>query len=108
MIKASGRAPVGERPVDRAPAGHRCTQTFIAALRHDGIHAPGVIPGPMDMGTFDLCVKSILAPTLRDGDIVILDDLAAHRGARAADIPERVRARFMFLPNSASRSAANP
>jgi len=98
MIKTSGWAPVGERLVDHAPAGHWNTQTFIAALRHDGIHAPGVIPGPMDMGTFDLCVESILAPTLRDGDIVILDNLAAHRSARAAEIPESVGARFMFLP----------
>jgi len=52
----------------------------------------------MDGKTFELYVGNFLAPTLRDGDIVILDDLAARRSARAAGIPERVGARLAFLP----------
>jgi len=75
MVKASGWAPVGGRLIDHAPAGHRNTQTFIMALRHDGGHAPGITDGSMDMGTFDLYVERILAPALRRGDIVILDNL---------------------------------
>jgi len=98
MIKTAGRAPVGKRPVDHAPAGHRKLRTFIAALHHDGIHAPGVTDGAMDGRTFEPCVEGFLAPTLRDGDIVVLDDLAARRSARAAETLERVGARFAFLP----------
>jgi len=98
MVKASGWAPVGERLIDHAPAGHWNTQTFIMALRHDGVHAPGITDGSMDMGTFDLYVERMLAPALRRGDIVILDNLAAHRSARAAEILESVGARFSFLP----------
>jgi len=98
MVETSGWAPVGERLVGRAPAGNRNTRTFIAALRHDGIHAPGVIDGAMDGKTFELYVEGFLAPTLRDGDIVVLDNLTAHRSPKAAEILERVGARFAFLP----------
>jgi len=64
--------------------------TFIAALRDDGIHALGVTDGSMDMGSFELCVEAILAPALEEGDIVILDNLAAHGSAKAAKILESI------------------
>lgn len=65
------------RLIDHAPAGRWNTQTFIAGLRHDRIDATGIINGAMDKEMFDLYVKGILAPTLRPGDVVILDNLPA-------------------------------
>lgn len=112
MTKATGWAPVGDRLVDHAPAGRWNTQTFIAGLRplgrfafadrlparHDRIDATGIINGAMDKDMFDLYVEGILAPTLRPGDVVILDNLPVHRSTAAADILREVGAWFLFLP----------
>ena len=83
---------------DKAAHGHWNTQTFIAALRHDKIDATGIISGPMDKKMFDLYVEGILAPTLRSGDVVILDNLPAHRSTVAASILKDIGAWFLFLP----------
>ena len=98
MIKAAGWAPEGTRLIDHTPGGHWNTQTFIAALRHDKIDATGIISGPMDKKMFDLYVEGILAPTLRSGDVVILDNLPAHRSTVAASILKDIGAWFLFLP----------
>ena len=98
MTKAAGWAPEGTRLIDHAPAGHWNTQTFIAGLRHDKIDATGIISGPMDKEMFDLYVESTLAPTLRPGDVVILDNLPAHRSTLAASILKEIGAWFLFLP----------
>ena len=98
MTKAAGWAPEGTRLIDHAPAGHWNTQTFIAGLRHDKIDATGIISGPMDKEMFDLYVESTLAPTLRPGDVVILDNLPAHRSTVAVSILKEIGAWFLFLP----------
>ena len=98
MIKAAGWAPEGTRLIDHAPGGHWNTQTFIAGLRHDKIDATGIISGSMDKEMFDLYVEGILAPTLRPGDVVILDNLPAHRSNVAASILKEIGAWFLFLP----------
>ena len=98
MIEAAGWAPEGTRLIDHTPGGHWNTQTFIAALRHDKIDATGIISGPMDKKMFDLYVEGILAPTLRSGDVVILDNLPAHRSTEAASILKDIGAWFLFLP----------
>tara|TARA_A200000159_G_scaffold127373_1_gene122974 strand:- start:17 stop:547 length:531 start_codon:yes stop_codon:yes gene_type:complete len=98
MTKTHGWAPVGDRLIDHAPAGRWNTQTFIAGLRHDRIDATGIISGAMDKDMFDLWVEGILAPTLRSGDVVILDNLPAHRSSVAADILREIGAWFLFLP----------
>ncbi len=72
MTKTTGWAPRGQRFVDYAPFGHWRTQTFIGALRHDRLDAPWVISGAMNSEMFNLYVETQLAPTLREGDVVIL------------------------------------
>ena len=98
MTKTTGWAPEGTRLIDHAPGGHWNTQTFIAGLRHDRIDAPGVISGPMDKEMFEIYVEAILAPTLRQGDVVILDNLPVHRSTVAANILKEIGAWFLFLP----------
>jgi len=86
MIKTTGWAPRGARLVDHAPFGHWRTQTFIAALKHDRLDAPWVIDGAMNGEMFDLYVQTQLAPSLREGDVVILDNLSSHKSPKAAQI----------------------
>ena len=64
----------------KAPYGHWKTMTFLAALRHDRIDAPWVLDGPVNGASFRLYVEKVLVPTLRPGDLVILDNLGSHKG----------------------------
>lgn len=98
MVKTTGWVPRGFRLVDHAPFGHWRTQTFVAALRHDRLDAPWVIHGAMNGEIFDLYVKTQLAPTLRQGDVVILDNLSSHKSPKAAEALREVGAWFLFLP----------
>jgi transposase len=98
MVKLTGWAPVGERLVDHAPFGHWHSQTFVAALRHDRLDAPWVIPGAMNRELFERYVETQLAPTLGRGDIVILDNLSSHKSPRAARTLRDIGAWFLFLP----------
>jgi transposase len=72
--------------------------TFIAALRHDRIDAPWFIEGPIDGESFRLYVKEVLLPTLRPGDIVILDNLGSHKSKAVRQLIRSVGARIFFLP----------
>ena len=98
MARLRGRSPRGERCRAAVPHGHWKTTTLVAALRLDGMVAPMVIDGPMNGEAFTAYAETLLAPTLRPGDIVIMDNLPAHKvsGARAAI--ERTGARLLFLP----------
>lgn len=98
MIKTTGWAPVGDRLVDHVPFGHWNTQTFIAGLRHDRLDAPWVIKGAINKELFDTYVETQPAPTLEPGNVVILDNLAVHKSAYAADILKAIGAWFLFLP----------
>ena len=98
MAKTTGWSPKGERLVDHAAFGHWNTQTFIAALRHDRLDAPWVIEGAMNRELFDIYVETQLAPTLRAGDVIILDNLASHKSPKAADAMRAVGAWLLFLP----------
>jgi transposase len=98
MVKTTGWAPVGDRLIDHAPFGHWRTQTFVAALRPDRIGAPWVIDGAMNRAVFERYVETQLAPTLRPGDVVILDNLSSHKSPRAAESLRAVGAWFLFLP----------
>lgn len=86
MTRLRGRARRGQRLKMKAPFGHWGTQTFIAALRHDGLTAPWVIDRPMNRQIFEAYVETQLAPTLSPGDMVILDNLSSHRSEKAAAI----------------------
>ena len=98
MAKTTGWAPRGRRLVDHAPFGHWRTQTFVAALRHDRLDAPWVIDGAMNSEMFALYIETQLGPTLREGDVVILDNLSSHKAPAAAKILHATGAWFLFLP----------
>ena len=99
MVKTTGWAPVGQRLVDHAPFGHWHTQTFIAALRQDGLSAPWVIEGAINRAFFNAYVETQLLPTLKPRDVVILDNLSSHKSAAAAEMLKSVGAWFLFLPS---------
>jgi transposase len=98
MVRRYGRAPKGERCVASAPHGHWHTNTFIAALRQDGVHAPWLLDGPMDGDCFLQYVSQILAPTLGPGDVVVADNLSSHKVAGVREAIEARGAELVFLP----------
>jgi transposase len=98
MTRLRGRSRRGQRLKMKAPFGHWGTQTFIAALRSDGLTAPWVIDCPMNRQIFETWVETQLAPTLKPGDMVILDNLPAHKSEKAAAILRQRGAWFLFLP----------
>lgn len=86
------------RLVDKVPHGHWKTTTFIAALRHTGLTTPMVLDGPMNGAIFRAWVEQFLLPTLTPGDIVVMDNLPAHKGAAIRDLIESVDATLLYLP----------
>jgi transposase len=98
MAPLRGWAPRGRRLLAKVPHGRWKTMTFIAALRHDRIDAPWFIEGPIDGESFRLYVKEVLLPTLRPGDIVILDNLGSHKSKAVRQLIRSVGARIFFLP----------
>ena len=73
------RSPRGTRIADHTPCGHWQTHTVVAALRPTELTATAVFDGPIDTATFRAYVEQVLVPTLRPGDVVVLDNLAAHK-----------------------------
>ena len=98
MTRLRGRSRKGERLKAHAPFGHWGTQTFIAALRCGGLSAPWIIDKAINRAAFDTYIETQLAPTLSKGDIVILDNLAVHKSAKAAECLRQKGAWFLFLP----------
>lgn len=98
LTRLRGRALKGERLPGAAPFGHWHAQTFIAALRCNGLTAPWLIDGALDRSAFDLYIETQLAPTLQAGDVVMLDNLKVHASAKAADVLKTRGAWFLFLP----------
>ena len=80
MTCLRGWAPRGERLVDKVPQGKWKTATFLAALRNDRIDAPCLFDGPINGERFHAYVEQFLVPTLKPGDVVILDNLGSHKG----------------------------
>ena len=98
LLRRYGRSPRGVRLRDYTPCGHWQTHTVVAGLRVDGLLAPAVFDGPVDNPTFLAYVEQVLVPTLRVGDVVILDNLATHKQPEVQAAIERVGARLRFLP----------
>ena len=98
MTRLYGWAPRGERLVDKVPHGHWKTSTFLAALRNDRIEAPCLYDGPINGERFLAYVEQFLVPTLKPGDIVILDNLGSHKGKAVRKAIRAVGARLVFLP----------
>src|SRR5210317_1137270 len=83
LVKRTGWAPRGERYRAEAPFGGWKTQTFIAGLRCHGLVAPWIVDRAMNRHIFDVYVETQLAPTLSKGDVVIMDNVAFHKSAKA-------------------------
>lgn len=98
MARLRGRARRGRRVVGRVPWGHWKTTTFVAGLRHDAITAPFVIDRAMTGAIFLEYLRQCLLPTLSPGDIVVMDNLPAHKGAAVRQIIEAAGAELRYLP----------
>jgi transposase len=98
MTRRYGRAPVGQPVVGRVPHGHWKTTTFVAALRWEGLVAPMVIDGAMNGDLFVAYVQQVLVPTLRAGDIVVMDNLASHKRVAAVRAIERAGCTVAYRP----------
>ena len=98
MTRLRGWAPRGQRLVDKVPQGKWKTATFLAALRNDRIDAPCLFDGPINGERFHAYVEQFLVPTLKPGDVVILDNLGSHKGKAVRRTIRNVGARLVFLP----------
>jgi transposase len=98
MTPLRGWCARGDRLKATAPFGRWKTMTFIAALRRDRIDAPCLFDGPINGEVFLVWVQTFLVPTLRPGDIVVLDNLGSHRGKRVRQAIRQAGARLLFLP----------
>ena len=98
MARLYGRSPRGERCRAAVPHGHWKTTTFTAGLRSDGIVAPLVLDGPMDGEAFQAYVEQALAPELRSGDTVVMDNLPAHKVYGVREAIEAAGASLLYLP----------
>ena len=98
MVRAYGRAPRNQRLIGRQPFGHWKTTTFTAGLRCDANTAPFVLDGAMNRDAFLVYIDKILGPTLKPGDIVIMDNLPAHKGEAVRKAIEATAAVRLLLP----------
>ena len=98
MVRTHGWAPRGKRVRGQAPHGHWKTMTFLAALRCDRIDAPCLLDGPINGRSFTAYVEQFLAPTLKPGDLVIMDNLGSHKGEAVRRAIRSAGAKLLFLP----------
>jgi transposase len=98
MARTHGRCPRGERLRESVPHGHRKTTTFVAGLRMDGMVAPLTLDGPVNGEIFVAYVEQFLAPVLKPGDVVIMDNLSSHKAAGVREAIEAVGASLLYLP----------
>lgn len=98
MTRLRGRSPKGERLVCHAPHGHWCTTTMISSVRLDGTTACMTIEGATNTEVFQAYVREVLVPSLRPGDIVVMDNLGAHKNERTVALIEQAGAEVRFLP----------
>jgi transposase len=98
MVRTRGWGQRGQRLHGQSPHGHWQTLTFLAALRHDRIHAPCVLDGPINGESFKAYVEQFLVPTLKPGDIVIMDNLGSHKGHAVRRAIRAAGVRLLFLP----------
>ena len=98
LLRRYGRSPRGTRLTDHTPCSHWQTHTVIAALRLEGLGAPAVFDGPIDSPSFLAYVEQVLVPTLRPGDVVVLDNLVVHKQPEVRTAIEQVGASIRFLP----------
>jgi transposase len=98
MARTHGRSPRGKRLFGTVPHGHWKTTTFVAALSAGGMVAPMVIDGAMTGDLFIAYVEQVLIPSLKSGDIVVMDNLPAHKRPKAREVIEAAGCTLLFLP----------
>lgn len=98
MTRLYGRSFDGQRVADATPHGHGCTTTMLSSIRLDGSPAAMVVEGPTDAAVFWAYVEHVLVPSLRPGDIVVMDNLAPQKNPRVAEAIEAAGAEMWFLP----------
>jgi transposase len=98
MTRTHGRCAKGQRLVAKAPFGKWRTLTFLAALRCDGIVAPCVVDGPINGVIFRAYVEQALVPTLKLGDVVVMDNLGSHKSQGVRKAIRAAGAKLFFLP----------
>jgi transposase len=98
LTKRTGWSPKGERYRTHAPFGKWQTQTFIAGLRCHGMIAPWIVDAPMNGRRFEVWIETQLAPELKPGDVVVLDNVGFHKSERAAELVRQRGAWMLFLP----------
>jgi transposase len=98
LTRRHGRAPRGQRLVAAVPYGHWKTSTFVAGLRVSGLTAPLVVDGAMNGDVFRAYVEQVLAPTLKPGDIVVMDNLSSHKVGGIRETIEARGAIIVYLP----------
>ena len=98
MTRLRGRARRGERLLAATPWGHWKTTTFVAGLRLSGLSAPMVLDGAMNGAAFKAYAEQVLAPSLKPGDIVVMDNLASHKVAGIREAIKAAGADLLYLP----------
>ena len=98
MAPLRGWAPRGQRLKAKVPHGRWKTMTFLAALRCDRVEAPWLLDGPINGERFRIYVQKVLVPTLRPGDIVVMDNLGSHKGKAVRRAIRNAGAKLLFLP----------
>lgn len=98
MARVYGRCPVGQRCLSAIPHGHWQSTTFIAALRHESIAAPFLVEGPVDAEVFTVYLEQVLGPQLREGETLILDNLATHKIQNTARLLSARGVSLRYLP----------
>lgn len=98
MTRTHGRCARGQRLVAKVPHGRRRTLTFMAGLRCDGITAPCILDGPINAESFLAWVVQFLVPTLRPGDIVVMDNLSSHKKPAIRRAIRAAGAKLFYLP----------
>lgn len=98
MTRLRGRSRRGERLAAKVPHGHWKTTTLIAALDVEGVRCAAVVDGAVNADVFESFVENVLVPTLRPGDIVVMDNLSSHKRARTRELIEGAGATVEYLP----------
>jgi transposase len=98
MVRLRGRCSRGERLISHVPQGEWRTITFVAALRHNKMVAPMVLDGPINGAAFVAYIEQCLAPTLKSGDMVVIDNLPAHKVLGVKEAIEAAGATLQYLP----------
>jgi transposase len=98
MTRLRGRAPSGERLVEKVPHGHWQTTTLVAALDYQGMRCSMTLDGPVNAQSFEAFVDQVLLPELKAGEIVVMDNLSSHKGSRVRERIESAGAILLYLP----------